>query len=898
MLALATALTLLATSRVWDPASGSLALSFDPSANRLLPDGDPDKQFYDATRTLFGNDESMMVVIGRDDVFDAEGLRLLARLTARIRDVEGVRTVTSLASAPDIRSHDGRIEIAPLFDEVPDDPASLAAIRRAALGNPVFRGNLVSADGRTALIQIEFREFSDREFVQRAIDQEIARLVRVEAGDAEVWITGAPYIKAAQIRTQLSEMQRFIPMILGVMALVLAFSFRTVRGVILPLVTIVVALAWCMGIAAWIGRPLNLITALVPSLMIILGLSYAVHVVSEFYDALREDPDAAPATAMAQTLEKIWLPVLLTGLTTGAGFLALAVSPMRAMSEFGVLSLVGVLAAVLASLSVTPASLVAFGRPRRIARARDGSAFARLARWAGDMALLRRERILALWAGVCVVAVLAATNVRVGSDSIQSFAPDVPVRTDYEAINARLDGANSFDLVIEADERGAFLEPTHLAALEAFQTWLESLPEIGGTTSMVEFIKLCHRGFAPAGDASLAIPASRKLVGQMVYFCAGEQLESYVDSSHRRAKIAVRTSVIGSSELSDLVERIEARAADALAPLVARATGNRIVIQSLVDDLTRNQMTSLLVALAVIWLLLSLMFLSWRIGVLALIPNIVPIVVFFGAMGATGVSLNFATSLIAPMALGIAIDDTIHYFARFQEDAKRFADERRATVRALEIVGRPITYTTLSVVLGFLVLTQSDQSTWIQLGAMGAFTLAVAWAVDFSLTPALCGGLRIATMWDTLRLDLGPDPQDSIPLFRGLTGWECRLAALIASIRQLPRGEIVMRAGEEGREMYLVIDGALEIFVNHPDGSRDVINTCRRGDVIGEVGFFHKKRSASVEVVEDARLLRLTQKNMEKLTRRYPRVAAKVLRNLGQIMAERLSNTTARLEST
>jgi hypothetical protein len=233
--------------------------------------------------------------------------------------------------------------------------------------------------------------------------------------------------------------------------------------------------------------------------------------------------------------------------------------------------------------------------------------------------------------------------------------------------------------------------------------------------------------------------------------------------------------------------------------------------------------------------------------------------------------------------------------SHFRDHAKRLADEKRATVHVLRSTGRPMSYTALSLVLGFAVLAASDLATSAQLGGMAALTLAVAWACDFTLTPALCGGLRLVTMWDTLRLDLGPDPQDSIPLFRGLSNFQCRLAALIATIRSVPAGQTLLRAGEPGREMFLVLDGALEIAVRHPDGRRQVINVCRRGDVIGEVGFFHQRRSADVDVVEDSRLLRLTQRNMEALTGRYPRIAAKVLRNLGAIMAQRLSNTTDQL---
>ena len=152
-----------------------------------------------------------------------------------------------------------------------------------------------------------------------------------------------------------------------------------------------------------------------------------------------------------------------------------------------------------------------------------------------------------------------------------------------------------------------------------------------------------------------------------------------------------------------------------------------------------------------IYLILWAMFLDWRTAAKALIPNAIPVAFYFGALGLTGITLNFATSLIAPMALGIAIDDTIHYFSRFTIDAKRLADERKATIRALRTVGRPVTFTTLVLVLSFAVLLSSDLATLVQFGGLAAATLAFAWVVDFTLTPALCYGLRIVTLWETPR---------------------------------------------------------------------------------------------------------------------------------------------------
>ena len=891
-------LTVLAASRIVDLRTGEPRLEIDPSPNRFLPAKDEGKIFYDFVRKAFGSDETLLVVLGADDVFTRENLERIARMTQRISEIDGVHHVVSLTNALHIRGVGDDLEIAPFVAKVPEEPEELARIRQEALDNPIFAGNLVAKDGRTAAILVYFMDFSDTEFMRRGIDDQIRLIAEEERGDASVWLTGMPHLKVAQIRVLLSDLRRNLPLILVVGMIVLAFSFRNARGVVLPTLTVVVALCWTMGIAAWIGRPLNLVTVLVPPLLMILGLAYSVHVVSEYYDTLREEPDAEGGSVAFRAVKRVWLPVALTGLTTAAGFLALVLSSMAPIREFGMLSLLGILLTVVAALTVTPAMLEALGTPRRLRwgakRGDEPDLFNRFAESAAEFNLRNRSRIFVAFALIGVIAIGAATRTRVGMQHSEIFKKDAPARVDFEAVNERLGGANSFNVVVQASYADAFKEPENLRELESLQQWLEDQPEIGGTTSVVDYLKLINRGFHGNDPNHLAIPESRRLTGQLFFFGANDEIENFVDSTYRTANLLVRAKVFDSDLILALSERIEERVARLPEHLRGTVTGNPILINRMLEAISRSQILSLGGAVALIYVILALLFVSARTGLIALIPNVLPIAAFFGALGASGVFLSPSTSLIAPMALGVAIDDTIHYFARFNQDAKRFANERLATISALQGVGRPVTYTSIAICAGFLVLTTSELRTQVEVGALGAFTLAFAWLVDFTLTPALCSGLRVVTIWDTLTLDLGRSPDTSIPLFKGLSKAQARIFALMASVRAVPAGQRLIHVGEEGREMWVVIDGRLRVSIQGEHGPIDLAS-CTRGDVVGEVGLFGQKRSAYVDVTEDARLLRVTQSNLARLSRRYPRIATQVLRNVSVVLAERLVKTTSRL---
>ena len=897
ILLLAAAITALAVGGLYDFEEGRPRIYYDPSTNMLLPQDDEGKKFYDHIRRVFGNDETILIAVHADDIFTPEHLETVKRLTHRIGLVDGVRYVTSLTNVQNLRGTAEGLEISPLVQTVPETTEGLARLRKEALENPLFAGNLVSLDGTTAALLVYPLDFSDREFFDRGIDDAIVAIVEEERGTADVWITGTPHLKVAQTRATMGLVASRLPVTLLVLAAVLAFSFRSVRGVLLPLVTVVLALTWTMGLLGWSGRPLNAVTALVPLMLTILGLSYAVHVVSEYFDEAQDAPEKSPRTLMLEALQKVWLPVVLTGLTTGIGFLSVLVSPIGAIREFGLISLFGIIAAVVASLTVTPALLTVFrspGRARAI-RAVKPDRFARFSENVAGLVLKNRRAVFISAAVVFAVSVLGATRLHVASDGVRNFPENYPARRDFEKINIHLDGATSFNVIVDAGHPGAFKDPENLRELERLQEWLESQPDIGGTTSFVEHIKVMNRAFNEDDPAHLVIPESRGFVAELLFFGSSDDLETYIDSRYQMANVVVRTPYVDAADLRGLAARIDERVLDLPEHFKgSTVTGNPIVLQRMLDQLIGGQVQSVGGSLVVIFLILWGLFLQAGTGLKALIPNILPVAAYYGMLGFMGIPLSPSTAVIAPMVLGVAIDDTIHYFTRFNADAKRLADERRATVRALRTVGRPVTYTTISICLGFLVIATGDLQNFVYVGTMGAFALAFAWVIDFTLTPALCSGLRVVTLWDTLSLDLGERPQDSIPVLHGLSTAGCRILAQMANVRDVPAGEMLMRSGDQGDDMYMIIDGKVEVSIDTPSG-RNVLGTSSRGDMVGDVGFYTRRRTADVEVIEDTRLLRLTPRTLDRLRKRYPKIASVLFHNLNEILAGRVAATTERL---
>jgi predicted RND superfamily exporter protein/CRP-like cAMP-binding protein len=892
----ALAFTLLAATQLIDFRTGAPLLRIDASADRLLPEGDASREFYDHIRRMFGSDETLLIGLYGDGVFTRESLQRIDRLTRRLEKVEGVHHVLSLANAVNVRGVDDDLVIAPFIEEIPESADALDDLRQQVMGNPIYNGSLVSNDSRATALLVYFVEMTNSEYMAAGIDARISAIAEEERGAGETWITGGPHIRAETARVLLGEALTIPLGMLSVLGLVLAFTFRTIRGVLVPLISIAMAVAWTLGIATALGFELNAVTSLVPALLTTLGLSYAVHVVSEYQETGDKTEAGGAAERVRETLSHVTLPVVLTGVTTAAGFASLALSPLGAVREFGLLSVIGVVCAVATSLTVAPALLALLPVPSRLVSrpsTQRGGHFDRFVERIAMFVIARRPAIFIAAAGIFLVSLAGVAQLRIGTQQVSKFRPDAPVRVHFEAVNEHFGGANLFFVVLSTEYPDGFKEPVNLAQIEALQTWLAEQPEIGGTTSLVDYVKLLNRGFHENDPGHLAIPESKRMISQLLFFGASDELDSFVDSRYQTVSIRVRSNVVDSDAISALVARIETRLEDLPSHLEASLTGTSIVFTRTLDSIIRGQATSIVLALGIIYVILSAMFVSLRIGFLALIPNALPIAVYFGALGWTGIRLDPATSLIAPMVLGIAVDDTIHYFARFLRDAKRLGHEGRATVSALRSVGRPVTYTSAALVLGFLVLNASELRSNAELGSMAAFALAFAWLTDFTLTPALCKGLKIVTLWDFLSIDLGHDPGRSIALFRGLRTARARMVALMGTLIDVPRGRRLFNAGEPGDALYVVISGELRATVDNEDGAGELA-IHGRGGVLGEVGLYHDRRMASVEAIEDSRLLRLTQQSIDQLARSRPYTAAKVFRNLNGLLAQRIIASAAR----
>lgn len=893
VLLLVLAVSVYAVLRVFEFPSFTPRLKLDPSTETLLPLDDKDRVVFERVRETFGDTDAVLMSVRLDPMFTPENMARIETLTSRLRKVPGVKGVFSLATAPNVMAQGEDLEVSTFSQQAAKRPELVPSFARQIEANAMYRGSLVARDGVHTALAIALDASGEERFRRENYTRLFHQLASEITGSKEVWLAGSPVVKAATTGAMLDTLRFSVPMIYLVTLLMLYLAFRSLRATLATVFTVTVALLWTAATAVAMGMSLNLVTIITPPLIITLGLAYAIHLLSDFFESAAQSREERYARSRA-VMGRVGAGLLLAGGTTIAGFVALTPNGLPAIRQFAVLSSVGVAYLFALILFFLPAllDLLHCGTHRRV----HGGPW--VERWADRLADFDvKWRRPIVWIALILVPInlWLAAGIPVGTDYIKAFRDGHPVREQYEAINQTYNGANIVSVVIETHVNGALTDPELVRGIDELQAWLREQPEVGQTISYVDHLKLINQNLNDNDPAYHAIPDDSAAIKQLLVFAGGDEIRRVIDARFRSALIAVRIKVGDSIEITHFVERVEKRLAQLQPPLNGSITGTPVLATRTVNAIGQGQWISLAIATFAIWALLALMFTSATAGLWALLPNLVPVSVYFGTLRLLEIPLNPTNSLIASIVLGVAVDDTVHFLTRFNREARASGSESKAVKTALRETLRPTTLTTIALCLGLLALTTSELVSQVQFGLLASFTLLLAWVSEITLTPALGSRLRIVTLWDLLRLDLGQSPQHTIPLLSGLSLRQARVFALMSRLERHQPGDLVIHQGDFSRDMYVVVDGTLEVAIERGE-DRKVLATLGRGAVMGEAGYFGQRRTANVGCVTPVRVLRFDSNDLERLRRRYPWIAATVFRNLNRVQAERLARATAMIQ--
>ena len=747
--------TLAALGAVVRPHAPGTGIRLDPSEEPLLPAVDPARDVYADAIANFGDDDVMVIGMETADVFTEENLAVLRRISEHVRRLPGVRAVESLIDATAYRYDRAEdvLTVEAFIDEVPHDPAALAALRSRALADRLYPRSLVGRDGRTAALNVSFRTMTDGEFVDAGIDESIAAILAAETRpERRFFVTGRQHVKARAADIMLRDVVRLIPLAVAVGTFVAWVITGSLRATAIPVGASLVATLWTFGALAVADQALNLITIVLGPMLICIGSVYGVHVLAR-YDVLAAELGDAQRAAEACVRDTA-LPVMISGVTAMIGFAALFVAPQPAIGEFACYSILGI--AAMSLIAVTGVPAVAAGLPLPGTRVRGTHLAARVTGAVGStieraldrlatFTTRRATPILVIWlAGTLGTAALIPWIV-VNTDYLTFFDPRSDVRRDFARANDRLVGAVPIYLTLSGPGEGAFREPENLRALERLQTLVDAVPGVSTTLSVVDLVSVLNRALERDEPAAERVPDTREEIANLLLLVPKAKLRRFANTNHSRVNLLIRTSESGSAAVAALQTRLEGAIAAANLPpgITPTITGNTIVFTQASDGIAGNQLTSMVLTTISILTLVAVSLRSLPVGLVAMAPNVAPVVMFFGLLGAGLAELSLPTSLIGSVALGIATDDTSHFIVNYQRMRRGGLDPAAAAAACMREMGPPIVTETFMLTAGYLVLCLSGFATLRQFGWLSALTVQICLVGDLVMLPALLTRARV-----------------------------------------------------------------------------------------------------------------------------------------------------------
>ncbi|MCO5165354.1 MAG: MMPL family transporter [Planctomycetes bacterium] len=706
---------------------------------------------YREFQALFGQDEVVLVAWREPEtVFTPAALDLVADVSRRLAALPEVHGVTSLATVLHAEGGD-EVRVERLY-RAPVDAAGALAVRDKVRADPLIGGHIVSKDERTSLISVQPR--AERLEDLDAIRADLLRGVRaaVDAAFAAAgrdpqdpdggwrWGGGGVVNEALNEASQ-RDSGLFTGLSLLVIAGVLWAMFRRLGAALVAIAAVGMATALLMGLYVATGHALNMVTAALPSLVLVIGLTDAIY----FISAWQQEREALLAQglsrreAVARAVAPCFVPGLFNSITASAGFLAFATAKMEVIRTFGIFAGLGIALAFLSSLVVCTAAFQRFdlGAPRAPGAApRTEAALVGLARLVGR----RRGWVLGGCALVVGLAVAGVLRLRVDSDPVRYFYEDHPLRQHDAFFAAAYGPYLPLELIVDTGEVNGVTRPEVLRAVEALQTRLaDREPRLAGGASIAGVVRRLHEVL---GDED-ALPATREAAEQLLLWYDPDRADDplrLVDAPDwRRARITLRGESLGAAEGTALLERIRADGRELIEPVGARLepAGYGPLYLRLIDHLVSGQMSSLLTTSLVIVVVLAVLFRSVRYALLSLPANVVPVVATLGFMGWTGIALDGATVLIASIALGVAVDDTIHFVFRLRELAESGKDDPAALEETMRTTGRAILASSIVIALGFAVVSLASLKSVALFGVLTAVTMVSALLGELVITPAV-----------------------------------------------------------------------------------------------------------------------------------------------------------------
>jgi len=773
----------------------------DASSDTLLLDNDPDLKVYRENSRKYGSSDFLVIAFTPDkDIFSSETISLLKKLESNLKNIDGIQNVLSLLDVPLLSYSEQSInELADNLVTLSTENVDLVKAKKEFELNKVYRGLLISEDLKTIAFQMtlepndEFQNLiSDRydlldskntldneifsknlENLDLKIDNQkkinlskeailindIRNISNLYKDKGEIFLGGGAMIAHDTIKMIQQDLFTFGVAVFFMFVLILSLIFRQFRWVVIPLTSAGLSALFTTGLISWLGWKVTVVSANFIALLMIIGISLTVHLVVRYREITSKFNELSHEDALKKTLSQMFLPCLYTALTTMVAFASLIISDIRPIIDFGLLMVLSISIAFIVSFVFFGSLSSLMGKNLKDTQIDYSSGFTT---WINSLVVRFKNIILLISLLAFIFAFVGINKLSVENKFIDYFKPSTEIYKGLSLIDKKLGGTAPLDIIIsapkedinleddfddfddfgiETDEYGYWFNSQNLGRLEEIHDYLEGRPEIGKVLSVSSATKLAEIVKGEKLD-DLELALLRKVLPEDIN---NQLLSSYISDDDNQVRLSARViESLDGLNRKNLIEEVKKDLVNnfELNEDQFYLSGISVIYNNLLQSLFQSLIGSLLIVFTAIFLMFIVLFRSFYMALIAMIPNLLSAASVLGIIGWSGIPIDIMTVTVAAISIGIGVDNTIHYVHRFLKEFEQEQNYDLAIKNSHSTIGRAMFYTSLTIVLGFMILVSSNFNPSVFFGIFTSFSMIVAILAALMLLPVLIRHLK------------------------------------------------------------------------------------------------------------------------------------------------------------
>ncbi len=731
----------------------------------LLPRKDSAYTDYQKFVEVFG-EEGNLIIIGLHDsaFFQLNRFNAWRKLGNELSDVEGVEDLLTITNTYNLEKNtkERTFETHQIFPENITSQAQLDSLAEEFKSLPFYRGTVYNEKNNTYLLALTVNKdkmlTKEREKMVKSIQQHCRQFEKEQ--DVQLRYSGLPYIRvvnAIKIRT---EIYLFSALALAICIVVLFLFFRSFKAVFFPVLIVITGVVWALGMLSLFGYKITILSGMIPPLLIVIGIPNSIYMLNKFHHEYVSHGNKIKA--LQRVIIKIGNATFLTNLTTASGFATFIIVKSDILKQFGIVASLNIMGLFVLSLLLIPIIFSFIGPPQsRHVNHLNNRFVKNIIRGLISITENHRKMVYLITVAVVGVGIYGITLMKSSGYMVDDIPENDPIYKDLKFFETNFDGLMPLEIMVDTKRPGGVMHLNTFRKINQLEQRLEEYPELSKPLSLLNLLKFSKQAFYNGNQNYYSLPNNREKNFILQYADLGQNdtgmLHSFVDSTRQVTRISIRMKDVGTKRMEKLYQSFNSDIDSIFTSdnYDVTVTGSSITFFRGTQYLLKNLFTSLGLAIVLISLFMAIMFSSWRMVLMSLTPNVIPLVFTAAIMGFSGIPIKASTILVFSIAFGISVDNTIHFLAKYRQELKATDwDIRKSVVMALKETGVSMLYTSVVLFFGFGIFALSGFGGTVAMGVLVSLTLLVAVTSNLVLLPSLLTGLEKLTTTQSFKKPL------------------------------------------------------------------------------------------------------------------------------------------------